>query len=143
MNLLARIAQQAQQSGRTYQFPDPYNPGQFLPYDEARQSLSKLGEIAGKIKPHQEITIGSERLSGGRVKELYASTLRAWQQQPAPINGVFTPIRKDIGYFTGNGGTIGYLINKDGVLVVDSQSMRAAPIWMISSRSGSSTPLVT
>ena len=54
--------------------------------------------------------------------------LRAWQQQPAPINGVFTPIRKDIGYFTGGGGTIGYLINKDGVLVVDSQSMRAAPI---------------
>lgn len=51
------------------------------------------------------------------------ATLRAWQQQPAPasINGVFTPIRKDIGYFTGRGGTIGYLINKDGVLVVDSQ----------------------
>jgi glyoxylase-like metal-dependent hydrolase (beta-lactamase superfamily II) len=60
-----------------------------------------------------------------------ASTLRAWQQQPAPptpINGVFTPIRKDVGYFTGRGGTIGYLINKDGVLVVDSQSVDAAKI---------------
>lgn len=54
--------------------------------------------------------------------------LRAWQQQPAPINGVFTPIRKDVGYFTGRGGTIGYLINKDGVLVVDSQSVDAAKI---------------
>lgn len=49
------------------------------------------------------------------------AALRAWQQQPAPINAVFTPIRKDVGYFTGRGGTIGYLINKDGVVVVDSQ----------------------
>jgi cyclase len=57
-----------------------------------------------------------------------SSALRAWQQQPAPINGVFTPIRKDVGYFTGRGGTIGYLINKDGVLVVDSQSIDAAKI---------------
>ncbi|TAK16803.1 MAG: MBL fold metallo-hydrolase [Acidobacteria bacterium] len=56
------------------------------------------------------------------------SALRAWQQQPAPITGVFTPIRKDVGYFTGRGGTIGYLINKDGVLVVDTQSMDAAAI---------------
>jgi glyoxylase-like metal-dependent hydrolase (beta-lactamase superfamily II) len=59
------------------------------------------------------------------------TALRAWQQQPAPpapINGVFTPIRKDVGYFTGRGGTIGYLINKDGVLVVDSQSVDAAKI---------------
>lgn len=54
--------------------------------------------------------------------------LRAWQQQPPPITGVFTPIRKDVGYFTGRGGTIGYLINKDGVLVVDSQSVDAAKI---------------
>jgi len=35
------------------------------------------------------------------------ASLRAWQQAPAPVNGVFTPIRKDIGYFTGRGGTIG------------------------------------
>ena len=56
------------------------------------------------------------------------SALRAWQQAPAPINGIFTPIRKDVGYFTGRGGTIGYLINKDGVLVVDSQSVDAAKI---------------
>jgi cyclase len=59
------------------------------------------------------------------------AALRAWQQAPAPatpINGVFTPIRKDVGYFTGRGGTIGYLINKDGVLVVDSQYMDSAKI---------------
>src|SRR5690349_4713460 len=59
------------------------------------------------------------------------ASLRAWQQQPAPappINGVFTPIRKDVGYFTARGGTIGYLINKDGVLVVDSQFVDSAKI---------------
>ena len=47
--------------------------------------------------------------------------VRAWQQQPAPINAVFTPIRRGVGYFTGRGGTIGYLINDDAVAVVDSQ----------------------
>jgi cyclase len=46
---------------------------------------------------------------------------RAWQQQPASINPVFTPIRGNVGYFTGRGGTIGYLINASGVAVVDSQ----------------------
>src|SRR5690606_27637230 len=34
---------------------------------------------------------------------------------------VFTPIRRGIGYFTMRGGTIGYLVNGDGVGVVDTQ----------------------
>ncbi len=67
------------------------------------------------------------------------STLRAWQQQPAPIKGVFTPIRSDIGYFTGRGGTIGYLINKDGVAVVDSQYMDSAKIYIDGLQERSST----
>jgi cyclase len=74
-------------------------------------SVSAVGVVAGAVGKH--------------------TVARAWQQQPAPvapINGVFTPIRKDIGYFTGRGGTIGYLINKDGVLVVDSQYVDAAKI---------------
>ncbi len=37
-------------------------------------------------------------------------------QEPA-----FTPIRRNVGYFTMRGGTIGYLVNSDGVVVVDSQ----------------------
>lgn len=64
-------------------------------------ALSAVGVVAGTI---------------GRP-----SFARAWQQQPAPITPVFAPIRRDVGYFTGRGGTIGYLINKDGVAVVDSQ----------------------
>ncbi len=74
---------------------------------------------------------GSCVASLGPSEEGKGAALRAWQQQPAhanPLNGVFTPIRMDIGYFTGRGGTIGYLINKDGVLVVDSQYMDSAKI---------------
>jgi cyclase len=42
-----------------------------------------------------------------------------WQQQAA--TPVFTPIRRNVGYFTMRGGTIGYLINSGAVAVVDSQ----------------------
>lgn len=35
--------------------------------------------------------------------------------------GVFTPIRRNVGFFTLRGGTIGYLVNAGGVVVVDSQ----------------------
>jgi glyoxylase-like metal-dependent hydrolase (beta-lactamase superfamily II) len=49
------------------------------------------------------------------------ATVRAWQQQPAPLTPLFVPIRRNIGYFTCRGGTIGYLINSGGVAVVDSQ----------------------
>ena len=44
---------------------------------------------------------------------------RAWQgqvQQP-----VFTPIRRNVGFFTMRGGTIGYLVSPGAVAVVDSQ----------------------
>jgi len=34
---------------------------------------------------------------------------------------VFTPIRRNVGFFTMRGGTIGYLVNAGGVAVVDSQ----------------------
>ncbi len=53
---------------------------------------------------------------------------RAWQQQPAPITPVFTPLRRNVGYFTGRGGTIGYLVNSTGVAVVDSQFMDSAKL---------------
>jgi cyclase len=41
------------------------------------------------------------------------------QQQAA--QPVFTPIRRNVGYFTMRGGTIGYLVNPGAVVVVDSQ----------------------
>lgn len=39
-------------------------------------------------------------------------------QEPQPV---FTPLRRNVGYFTMRGGTIGWLVNQGGVVVVDSQ----------------------
>jgi len=73
-------------------------------------ALSAVGIVAG--------TLGRPTLA------------RAWQQQPAPITPVFTPIRGNVGYFTGRGGTIGYLINSGGVAVVDSQFPDSAKLCL-------------
>jgi glyoxylase-like metal-dependent hydrolase (beta-lactamase superfamily II) len=52
-------------------------------------------------------------------------------QQPAPLAAtVFTPIRGDVGFFTGKGGTIGYLINAGGVAVVDTQYRDTAKLLL-------------
>ena len=42
----------------------------------------------------------------------------AWQVQAVPV---FTPIRRNVGFYTMRGGTIGYLVNAGAVVVVDSQ----------------------
>jgi len=61
-------------------------------------------------------------------------------QPPAapPSTGTFTAIRGDAGYFVAQGGTIGWLINKDAVVVVDTQYPRTAPICVagLKERSG-------
>jgi glyoxylase-like metal-dependent hydrolase (beta-lactamase superfamily II) len=62
-------------------------------------------------------------------------SLPAWAQQRGrgqapPVTPVFTPIRGDVGFFTGRGGTIGYLINDAGVAVVDSQFPDAAALCL-------------
>ncbi len=41
--------------------------------------------------------------------------------QPAPSITEFRPLRRDVGIFTGRGGTIGWLANKDALLVIDTQ----------------------
>jgi cyclase len=46
----------------------------------------------------------------------------AWQGQGAPPpQPVFTAIRRNVGYFSMRGGTIGWLVNPGAVVVVDSQ----------------------
>src|SRR6187549_2605873 len=61
---------------------------------------------------------------------LAPSAIAAAMQQVPPAGAapqapdwqpVFTPMRRNVGYFTGRGGTIGYLIDKGAVVVVDSQ----------------------
>jgi glyoxylase-like metal-dependent hydrolase (beta-lactamase superfamily II) len=41
---------------------------------------------------------------------------------------VFTPLRRNVGIFTERGGTVGWLINSDGVVVIDSQFADTAPM---------------
>lgn len=43
------------------------------------------------------------------------------QQTPPPVTPVFKQIRRNVGYWTARGGTIGWLINPAGVIAVDSQ----------------------
>ncbi len=73
--------------------------------------------------------------AGAFGRQLFAS------QQPAapPVVPVFTAIRRNVGYFTGMGGTIGYLINAAGVAVIDSQFPNTATMCLegLNQRSGS------
>ena len=47
--------------------------------------------------------------------------------QPTPV---FTPIRRNVGFFTMQGGTVGYLIDPNGVVVVDSQFPASAKVLL-------------
>jgi len=50
-------------------------------------------------------------------------------QGPAPAEATaFTELRRGVGVFTGNGGTIGYLVNGAGALAIDSQFPDTAQI---------------
>lgn len=66
-------------------------------------------------------------LVGGAVAPRWA---RAWQQQPPPVTPVFTDIRRNVGFFTGRGGTVGYLIDAKGVAVVDTQFRDSAKLLL-------------
>jgi glyoxylase-like metal-dependent hydrolase (beta-lactamase superfamily II) len=52
------------------------------------------------------------------------------QPPPAPIVPTFTPLRRNVGTFTARGGTIGWLIAPDGVVVVDSQFPDTAQMFL-------------
>ena len=63
------------------------------------------------------------------------STRLLGQQAPAaapqpPTVPVFTPIRRNIGTFTARGGTMGWLVTPDAVLVVDSQFADTAQMFL-------------
>jgi glyoxylase-like metal-dependent hydrolase (beta-lactamase superfamily II) len=48
--------------------------------------------------------------------------------QAAPPVTRFEELRRGVGMFIGNGGTIGYLVNADGAIAIDSQFMNTAEI---------------
>jgi cyclase len=48
----------------------------------------------------------------------------------APVTPEFKTVRRDVGYFTARGGTIGWLVNKDALAAVDSQFPDTAPLFL-------------
>lgn len=50
------------------------------------------------------------------------------QRTPPPLKTAFADVRRNVGYFTGRGGTIGWLINRDAVIAVDTQYPDSAKV---------------
>ncbi len=63
-------------------------------------------------------------VSATTAAALAMNPLRLLAQQSAPSN--FTEIRKSVGTFVGQGGTIGWYLGKGGAVVIDSQFPRTA-----------------
>jgi cyclase len=70
--------------------------------------------------------------SAGLVTALGGRTLfaQATAAQQAPVMPEFKDVRRGIGVFTARGGTIGYLVTPDAVVVVDSQFADTAPLFL-------------
>jgi cyclase len=47
-----------------------------------------------------------------------------------PVTPEFKSIRRDVGYFTAQGGTIGWCVNKDALAAVDTQFPHTAPLFL-------------
>ena len=69
------------------------------------------------------------RLKAGAI---YSSSsdwlLQTPAQQPPPATPTFEDVRRGVGIFTMRGGTIGWLINKDGAIAIDTQFADTAKI---------------
>jgi len=69
--------------------------------------------------------LSTAALAAGRVRTVRAQTPPAQAappaQAPPPVQPRFEAIRRNVGYFTGRGGTIGWLSNKDALVTVDTQ----------------------
>ncbi|MGE0041942.1 MAG: MBL fold metallo-hydrolase [Vicinamibacterales bacterium] len=77
-----------------------------------------------QLNRRQFFTTSSAALAG-----LAAARVPAWAQAAqAPPATRFEELRRGVGIFTGNGGTIGYLVNGDGAVAVDSQFMDTAKV---------------
>ena len=69
------------------------------------------------------LTTSSLALAAATVDlpKLFAQSAPAGQAPPAAPPTAFIPLRRTVGIFTGQGGTIGYHISDDGAFVVDAQ----------------------
>jgi cyclase len=65
----------------------------------------------------------------------------AFAQAPPAATGTFTALRGNTGFFTGRGGTIGWLIAPDGLVVVDSQFPDTAQLCLDGIKTRSARPI--
>src|SRR4051812_45880259 len=89
-----------------------------------------------QLDRRQFFALSTAALATSPLVRAFAHTPAA--QPAAPPVTAFTAVRRNVGIFTGRGGTIGYLINKDGVLVVDTQYADTAQVCVagLKERSG-------
>lgn len=79
--------------------------------------LTSVGAL-GLVDP-----LGMFRLKAG----VFRLKAEATQAQATPATPKFEDVRRNVGVFTMRGGTIGWLVNKDAVVVVDTQFADTAP----------------
>jgi glyoxylase-like metal-dependent hydrolase (beta-lactamase superfamily II) len=80
-----------------------------------------------QLDRRQFFVLSSAALATSPLARLFAQAPAQATATP-PVTPVFTNVRRNVGIFTARGGTIGWLINKDGVLVVDTQYPDTAPM---------------
>jgi glyoxylase-like metal-dependent hydrolase (beta-lactamase superfamily II) len=89
------------------------------------------------LNRRQFLTSSSLALAASTLnfRRLFAQAMQATQAAPQTA---FTALRGTVGFFTGQGGTIGYHISKDGVAVIDAQMPATAKICLagVNERSG-------
>ena len=76
----------------------------------------------------QFVTSSALSVAGFGLARVAAAAQAGGQAPAAPPVTKFEEIRRGVGYFSGNGGSIGYLVNADGAIAIDSQFMQTAAI---------------
>jgi len=75
-----------------------------------------------KIDRRRFIVVSSGAVAAAPLARLFAQT------PAAPAVTAFTDVRRNVGIFTGRGGTIGWLVNRDAVVAVDTQFADTAKV---------------
>ncbi len=78
----------------------------------------------------QFVVLSSLGLIGAVGDRTLFAQARAGAPAPAPAVPEFKDVRRNVGVFTARGGTIGYLVTPDAVVVVDSQFADTAPMFL-------------
>ena len=63
-------------------------------------------------------------------RSLFAQQAASGAPAQPPTVPMFADVRRNVGVFTARGGTIGYLVTPDAVIVVDSQFADTAPMFL-------------